>query len=92
MSIDDIMDKTSYGQAALRKFGAVPDGFHIFEAGWIGARPEDWKSMRVTGAQFVGRRRVPHTTMSTIVTVDEMAEFKGMPDTSPKTSTTGTPT
>lgn len=67
------MDTTTYGKAAFRKFGSVPDGFHIFRAEWLGKRPEDWKSMRVTGAQFVGKRRIPGTTMSTIVTQDEMA-------------------
>ncbi|MFM2053919.1 MAG: hypothetical protein RL456_1956 [Pseudomonadota bacterium] len=70
--MDDIMDKTRYGQAALRKFGAVPEGFHVFKAAWIGEEPKDWKSMRVTGAVFAGRRRVPHTTMETIVTAEEM--------------------
>lgn len=70
------MDKTSYGKAALQKFGAVPEGFHIYYAGWLGAKPEDWKSMRVKGAQFNGRRRVRGTTMSTIVTCEEMAKHK----------------
>ena len=70
---DDIMDTTSFGKAAMKKFGAVPEGFHIFAAEWLGDKPEDWKSMRVTGAQFQGRRRVPRTTMSTIVTQEEMA-------------------
>jgi hypothetical protein len=70
--MDDLMDKTGYGIAALRKFGAVPEGFHVFQAEWLGDKPEDWKTMRVTGAQFVGSKRIPRTTMSTIVTVEEM--------------------
>lgn len=70
--MDDVMDKTSYGRAALKKFGAVPEGFHIFKAAWIGERPEDWERMVVTGAQFNGRRRIPHTTMQTVVTREEM--------------------
>ena len=74
-TMDDIMDTTRYGKAALKKFGAVPEGFHIFRAEWLGDKPENWKAMRVTGAQFKGRRRVPATTMSTIVTQEEMAAF-----------------
>lgn len=70
------MDNTSYGRAALKKFGSTPDGFHIFSAGWIGEKPEDWHSMRVTGAQFKGKKRVPGTTMTTIVTEEEMAPHK----------------
>ena len=34
--MDDIMDKTAYGQAALSKFGAVPEGFRVFAAKWLG--------------------------------------------------------
>jgi hypothetical protein len=70
--MDELMDKTSYGKAAMRKFGAVPDGFHVYAAKWLGKRPEDWKTMQVTGAQFNGKRRITGTTMTTIVTVEEM--------------------
>ncbi len=68
----DSMSATIYGKAALKKFGAVPEGFEIFSAGWLGKKPKDWKTMRVTGAQFKGRKRIPHTTMQTIVTIEEM--------------------
>ncbi len=71
---DDVMGQTSYGKAAMKKFGAVPEGFQIFEAGWIGAKPKDWTRMRVKGAQFRGSRRIPGTTMTTIVTSEEMAQ------------------
>jgi hypothetical protein len=71
--MDDLMDTTSYGKAARQKFGAVPDGFHVYAAEWLGETPAEWKSMRVTGAQFKGKRRVPGTTMTTIVTREEMA-------------------
>jgi len=70
--MDDVMSRTSYGKAALKKFGAVPEGFEIFAAGWIGKTPKDCNAMRVTGAQFKGRKRVPNTTMTTIVTAEEM--------------------
>ena len=86
------MDRMSYGQAALRKFGAVPDGFHIFAAAWLGEKPEEWKSMRVTGAQFNGKRRVPGTTMQTIVTEAEMAEFRDPPNVNVQPNTTAAQT
>lgn len=71
--MDDLMDTTSYGRAALRKFGAVPEGFHVFSAEWLGDKPKDWRTMRVTGAQFKSNRPIPGTTMTTIVTREEMA-------------------
>lgn len=70
--MDDVMTKTTFGQAALKKFGTVPEGFEIYAAGWVGDKPEDWKTMRVSGAQFKGSRRIPHTIMTTVVTVEEM--------------------
>jgi hypothetical protein len=78
--MDDLMDKTSYGKAARQKFGAVPDGFHVFAAEWIGDGPTTWTAMRVKGAQFTGRRRVPGTTMETIVTKQEMSAHHKPPN------------
>lgn len=76
--MDDLMDKTSYGVVAMRKFGAVPDGFHIFCSEWLGDKPAEWDRMRVTGAVFVGSHRTPGTTMTTTVTLAEMdAEKSG---------------
>lgn len=74
--MDDVMTKSSYGQAAIKKFGAVPEGFQIYSAGWVEKQPEDWRTMKVKGAQFKEGRRVPGTIMETIVTVDEMANYK----------------
>ena len=74
MKTMETMDDTRYGKAALQKFGAVPDGFHIYCAEWLGEMPAEWTRMRVTGAAFKGRRRIPGTTMTTIVTSEEIAE------------------
>ena len=74
--MNDEMDNTSFGKVARQKFGAVPDGFHVYSAELLGDKPEDWQSMRVRGAQFKGRRRVPGTTMTTIVTREEMAAWE----------------
>jgi hypothetical protein len=79
---EDFMGRTGYGIAALRKMGSVPANFRIFAAGWIGKKPEDFKEMRVTGAEFraatrgkyAGRLcvRVPHTKRHVIVTREEI--------------------
>ncbi|WP_155931091.1 hypothetical protein [Methylomonas sp. 11b] len=69
------MDNTSFGKAALHKFGTVPEGFHIFYGEWLGNTPDKWKSMRVKGAVFIGKLRAPNTTMETIVTKKEMARY-----------------
>lgn len=74
--MDDLMDKTRFGVVAMRKFGAVPDGFHIFQSQWLGNKPEEWDRMRVTGAVFKGAWRMPGTTMATIVTRAEMDALK----------------
>jgi uncharacterized membrane-anchored protein len=67
------MSNTSYGRCALRKFGAVPEGFEIFYSEWLDAeKPGAWTRMRVKGAVFKGRRRVPRTTMETILTSEEI--------------------
>jgi hypothetical protein len=78
--MDDCMDNTSYGRAALRRFGVVPEGFHVFHAGWLGKCPEDWTTMRVRGAQFKDGRRIPRTTMTVVVTREEMAACKAEGD------------
>lgn len=41
----DIFAQTSYGKAALRKLGKVPENFMLYEAGWIGDKPENWNGM-----------------------------------------------
>ena len=70
--MEDVMNDSGFGRAAMVKFGSVPDGFRVICAEWIGERPSEWKTMRVTGAQFVGSKRIPRTTMSTIVTREEI--------------------
>ena len=78
--MDDLMDNTSYGRAARLKFGAVPDCFHVFNAEWIGERPGDWTHMRVMGAEFEGSKRLPGTTMVTMVTRAEMDACREPPN------------
>ena len=70
--MDDLMDNTGYGRAALSKFGSVPEGFHIFFGAWS----KDRETMRVKGAQFKGNRKIPRTTMETIVTAEEVRTHK----------------
>lgn len=72
----DAMNNTAYGRAALKKFGDVPDGFKIYFATWIGNTPEEWKSMQVRGAVFLKGKRMPFTTQTTVVTVEEIQKEK----------------
>lgn len=75
---EDLFASTSYGKAALKKLGPVPENFRLYYAGWICERPEDWISMRVKGRVFRASRSgeldipVPGTIRSVIVTRDEM--------------------
>ena len=62
----------------MKNFGDVPENFFIYEAGWLGKRPEDFRVMEVKGAEFraaksgprkgelvvmiQGTRRVTHVT------------------------------
>ena len=48
----DIFADTPYGKLALERMQPVPDNFRLYEAGWLGNRPEDWKVMEVKGAEF----------------------------------------
>lgn len=48
----DIFATCSYGQVALRKLAPVADNFRLYSAGWLGENPADWKTMKVTGAEF----------------------------------------
>ncbi len=49
---DDLIGRTAYGQAALRKLAPVPAGFRLYRAEWLGKKPADWREMRVTGGEF----------------------------------------
>jgi hypothetical protein len=48
----DIFATERFGQVALRKLAPVSETFRLFSAGWLGTKPKDWKTMRVTGADF----------------------------------------
>ena len=56
----DIFAQHPYGKAALKKMGDVPENFRLYIAGWVGAKPEDWKCMDVTGAEFRHAARGPN--------------------------------
>ena len=48
----DLFAEQPFGKAALKKIAPVPDNFRLYAAGWLGKRPEDFKEMEVTGAEF----------------------------------------
>ena len=82
---ESIMDKTTYGQVALKKMAPVPEGFRLYEAGWIDENPKERTVMQVTGAVFREAKTGPNKGKMTVkvdgtkrtvyVTKDEMREF-----------------
>ncbi len=48
----DIFADCTYGQLALQKFAPVQQTFRLYSAGWLEAKPKDWNTMKVTGADF----------------------------------------
>ncbi|MFL1405422.1 hypothetical protein ACJO2E_08775 [Marinobacter sp. M1N3S26] len=51
----DIFAGTSFGKAALKVMsenGPLPENFRLYEMGWMEDRPEDFRTMKVSGAQF----------------------------------------
>mgnify|MGYP001315064590 CR=1 FL=1 len=49
---EDVLGATSFGKAALKKLGRVPEGFRIYSAGIVGKCLEQAEGMRVTGRVF----------------------------------------
>lgn len=49
---NDVFASSSFGQVALRKLAPVSDNFRLFFAGWLEEKPDDWQTMKVTGALF----------------------------------------
>jgi hypothetical protein len=78
----DIFADFSYGKVALIKLAPVPEKFRLFSAGWLGEKPADWKTMKVTGAEFREAKSGPQkgklaimvqgTQRSAYVTKEEM--------------------
>jgi hypothetical protein len=48
----DLFAEQPYGKLALKRMAPFPAGFRLYEAGWLGEKPEDWKVMKVIGAEF----------------------------------------
>jgi len=79
----DIFAACNYGQVALKKLAPVPDNFRLFSAGWLGEKPENRQTMKVTGAEFREAKSgaskgqlaimVKGTQRSAYVTKEEMA-------------------
>lgn len=78
-----VFEEHAFGKAALRQLGDVPENFRLYEAGWLGERPEDFRVMEVKGAEFrhakTGPNKgklailVPGTVRTAYVTKDEIA-------------------
>jgi len=90
----DLFADTSFGKAALKKLGPVPENFRLYSAGWLGAKPEDWDTMKVTGAEFRVAKRgknagklsvmIPGTCRTVYVTKEEMGRFDESPVSTPE--------
>lgn len=86
--MSDIMNKTTYGRAALEKLSPVAENFIIYAAGWLGDKPGEWTVMEVTGAQFraakTGKNKgklvipIQGTKRTAFVTKDEMNRYEAL--------------
>lgn len=66
----DFFSAESYGKLALKKMAPVSENFRLYEAGWLGKRPEDWTVMKVTGAQFRAAKTGPNKGKLSIMIKD----------------------
>ena len=83
---ESIFEGTSYGKAAMEKFGSVAENFRIYSVEWMEERPEDWETMRVTGAEFRKAKSGPNkgklsiklkdTDKTVYVTKEQMGKYK----------------
>lgn len=87
MDLDkDIFADSVYGQVALQKLSPVPETFRLYAAGWLEEKPKDWKTMKVTGADFRVAKAGPNkgklsimvkgTSRSAFVSRSEMQAFE----------------
>lgn len=78
----DIFRQHSFGKAAIQKIGPVSENFRLYQAGWLGEKPQDFDVMKVIGAEFrvakSGKNKgklcimVPNTKRTAYVTKAEM--------------------
>ncbi|WP_341744676.1 hypothetical protein [Azonexus hydrophilus] len=78
----DLFAEQPYGKIALAKMGAVPENFRLYQAGWLGNKPEEWTVMKVIGAEFRAAKSGPNkgkltipvegTTRTAFVTAEEI--------------------
>ena len=55
----DVFADQSYGKAALKRMGDVPEIFRLFEAGWLEQKPP-FRTMEVKGAEFRAAKTGPY--------------------------------
>ena len=66
----DFFAKHSYGKLALQRMAPISENFRLYEAGWLGKKPEDWNVMKVTGAVFRKAKTGPHKGKLSIMIKD----------------------
>jgi len=55
-----IFEETAGGKAAMQKLGEVPDNFRLYAFEWMEEKPEDWDTLKFTGAEFREAKRGPN--------------------------------
>lgn len=55
-----IYENFVFGKLAMKMLGPVPENFRLFEAGMHPQPPEEWASMKVTGAEFKAAKSGPN--------------------------------
>jgi len=81
----DLFAKHPFGRIAMNKLGDVPENFRLYEAGWLGKRPDEFLVMEVKGAEFRNAKSgqnkgkftvmIPGTKRTVYVTKDEIHAF-----------------
>lgn len=82
----DMFAENSFGKAALKKMGELPENFRLYEAGYVEDHPKDFRVMKVKGCEFrrakTGKNKgklsikIPGTERSACVTPEECKEFE----------------
>lgn len=56
----DVFAQHSFGKAALQKLAPTPDNFRLYQAEWLGDKPNERHVMRVIGAEFRAAKTGPN--------------------------------
>jgi hypothetical protein len=66
----DVFAEQPYGKLALTKLAPVSENFRLYQAGWLGDKPEEWTVMEVKGAEFREAKSGPNKGKLSILVPD----------------------